>query len=132
MVKNIETIFAPLKATIEAQPLTLADLMELIGSFAQSHPVVGAAMAFNARDIYVEHLEGKSNTDTVNLYSQFIAEVYRRTFFNEESARRYGTADMLDSGEETLRGFADFVTASYAMEDRQIEAGSFHEAAKNQ
>ncbi len=118
MDTEIELIFAPLKATLEARPMGASDLMELIGSFAtRDASIVGQALAFHARDVMRE-------TNDTPAYPVLIAEIYRRAFFDREYAEKYETTQMLDQGPDVLREFVNYLTGSLAMDERQLAAGS--------
>ena len=122
MDTELELIFAPLKATLEARPMGASDLMELIGSFATGDSgTVAQAMAFHARDVMRE-------TNDATAYPALIAEIYRRAFFDREYAEKYETTQMLDQGAEMLRDFVSYLTCSLAMDERQLSAGSLLDA----
>lgn len=122
MDTELELIFAPLKATLEARPMDASDLMELIGSFATGDSgAVAQAMAFHARDVMRE-------TNDTTTYPALIAEIYRRAFFEREYAEKYETTQMLDQGPEVLRDFVSYLTCSLAMDERQLAAGSVFDA----
>ena len=122
MDTELELIFAPLKATLEARPMGASDLMELIGSFAaRDSSVVAQALAFHARDAMRE-------TNEPYEYSALIAEVYRRAFFDREYAEKYGTTEMLDRGAQVLRDFANHLIVSFAMDEHQFAVGSMLDA----
>jgi len=122
MDTEIELIFAPLKATLEARAMGASDLIELIGSFAtRDASIVGQALAFHGRDVMRE-------TNDTTAYPALIAEIYRRAFFDREYAEKYETSQMLDQGPEVLRDFVNYLTCSLAMDECQLAAGSLLDA----
>jgi hypothetical protein len=121
MDTEIEAIFAPLKATLEAQPHGASDLVELIGSFAMDSGTVAQALAFHARDVIRE------SRDPI-AYPALIAEIYRRAFFDRDYAARYGTTEMLDRGPHALQDFVNYLTTSFKMDESQLAAGSLLDA----
>ena len=116
MKKDIEMIFEPLKQTLLRHPLTDADLFEVIGGFAGSpNPEIAQAMCFHARDITQE------DGDQELAYNAILAEVYRRTFFDEQAADKYGTGSFARSGLDTLRGLSEHLCNNIAAEEHEID-----------
>jgi hypothetical protein len=109
MDSHTEVLFAPMKAALLREPYGICDLFELIGHWINTpRPDVGAAMAYHARDIL---------TENPNLnYSHVIAEVYRRTFFDPETAQKYGTLDMAQQPTHMHEAFVHHVVESLNMD----------------
>lgn len=125
MDHQMQTIFAPLKATLEARTFDFPDLLDIIAGFIHMDPNIAAGITNHARDILVED-------PTSTSLSPVIAEVYRRTFFDRAHAEKYGTQAMLDHGPEMMQDFVNHLCGSFAMDDMQAASGSFHEPARGQ
>lgn len=113
MTPEIKRIFEPVAAAICRQDLSIGDLLNIIGGFAGTSPRIAQAMAFHARDFMGELDDARDDTRT---YSNIIAETYRRTFFDEEQATKYGTEALYEQGPETLKSFADHLLSCFAMD----------------
>lgn len=121
MSDTIEIIFEPLKQALMARSYSAADVFHIIGGFAETSPPVAQAMAFHCRDIVAAaEAEGTEYT-----YKEVLVEMYRRTFFALEHAEKYGTANLIEQGEDMLRSFADYLITSLDMDDAQDVAQGF-------
>jgi hypothetical protein len=121
MHKDVQVIFDQLRQTLIKQELTDADLFDCIAGFASSpNPMIAHALASHARDICQDAEEGSYME-----YSVLIAEVYRRTFFDLEAAKLYGTEYIPLSGPENLMGLASHLLQACALEAIEIDPGQF-------
>ncbi len=113
MDQQTETYFAQLKGALEGQEYGLPDLLHVIGEFAGSErPYVGAALANHARDILEELPDDQELS-----YNDLIAETYRRTFYDEEGSKKYGTQYMRE--DDMLGAFSEHMVRSYEMQRLQ-------------
>lgn len=115
----MDSIFAPLRNAIMAREYQYADLFECIGGFsaAPHQGFIGAALAMHTRDILREDTEVALDCNAV------LAEAYRRTFFDETHALKYGTEMLAQQEPATLRTFANYVADSLQMDDIQHRSG---------
>ena len=90
--------------------LTDVDLFDLLGYFASVQPDMAHALCYHIRDILGETEEDAD-------YSQVVTEAYRRAFFDEETAKRYGTAHYAAST-ATLRLMVDTFKTQYDIATR--------------
>lgn len=125
MDAELELAFAPLKHAIEQQELSDVDLLDFIGGYALDNPRITQALAFHARDYLIE--AGSSDVT----YSAVIAEVYRRTFFDPDTSKLYGT-DGVFASRDALREFADMMTQRLTVDTLQVHPGSFISAPTQQ
>lgn len=100
--QEITAIFADLETVLRRTEYTDVDLFDLIGSFSDSSPTIAKAMSFHARDIL-----GSTNEEAN--YTDIMVEVFRRTFFDDEMAARYGT-NMMIGNPVQARGLVDYIT----------------------
>lgn len=121
MKPEMQAAFAPLQQRLQAKEYTDVDLLELIGEFAGHDPRVAQALAFHARDILVEHDQASQEVQ----YSCVLVEVYRRTFFDEETAKKYGTEHIPEKGPEELQALSTFLIHSLDADDMVASAGCF-------
>lgn len=108
----MEAIFAPLRTSIEARELTDIDMLDVIIGLTNTEPLYGIAFATSARDVLLE--SESSGTDVS--YGAVVAEGYRRTFFDIDTARPMGTDGLLQQGPQALKNFADHLIAGYVSE----------------
>lgn len=90
-VEQLKAAFVPLKDALIQYNLSDIDMLNLIGGYARSNPVIAQALTFHARDYLTER-----GTDAVS-YSDVIVEMYWRTFFDPEVSKLYGTAGFFPS-----------------------------------
>lgn len=114
MDKKMTQIFAPLKDAIESRDMGADDIFEIIGNFTVVNPGLAGAMALHARDFIRE----AQNPDMT--YSQLTAEVYRRTYFDPEAMKTYGTDELVNSTPELLQKFVEHLIQSFKMDDLGI------------
>lgn len=75
--------FQQLAAHFRAKEYTAADVQEFIARMAETSPQVGTALSRHLADI---------ETETPSMRpALMLATLYHRTFFDPESAERYGT-----------------------------------------
>lgn len=125
MDPKMHQIFEPLRQTLEARPYTDIDLFDLIGSMGAVGSEFSAAMALHSRDILQEAEDKDATID----YSCVVAEVYRRTFYDVDHARKYGTSRIVESpdGEAILQSLANNLMQNLAMDQALDAAGSLHQ-----
>lgn len=110
MDQEMNEIFAPLQAAIMAREYSKADVFDLLGSFAEGTPVVAAAMCFHLRDYFTT--EETESTP----WNAVLCELYRRTFFDIETATLYGTQEMAQQGPALMRQFVEFLSGNLRMD----------------
>lgn len=113
-----QEIFAPLAQAIEDTQHNYSDVFEYLGAAALGGQQVAAAAALNMRDYLIE------NDQVMPTPAKLLQEAYWRTFFNEATARKYETAQMLDAGEEVLRQFVEYMVGSLKMDTQQNAPGN--------
>lgn len=129
--QDTHMIFAPLKAALEAQPSRLADLMQLIAGFNESDPGMGQAMTLHVRDIDMEQSQIPAGSEgAIEGWPSLIAEVYRRTFFDLDYARLYGTTAMLKAGPDALQRLAQSIIDGLLMDNAEL--ATLHQAPSAQ
>lgn len=113
-----EEIFGPLSKAIEEANYGYEAVFEYFGAAALGGQHLVAAAAFNARDFVIEQ-QGSLPSPT-----KVMQEIYWRTFFREDTARKYETAQMLDAGEEVLRQFVEYMVGSLKMDQSATAPGA--------
>lgn len=117
----MQEIFAPLRDALHARPADAAGFLQIVAGFiTMDRPLVAHAMASHMSDILSEKQE-----DTED-WSRAVAEAYWRTFYEEAGSSRYGTGELLASGEDNMRQFTEMLLLDIAGEKFQDKAGSFH------
>lgn len=122
MSPEMTAIFLPLKNTLEAREFTVVDILAVIEGFLGSQNIPTAAAFTTHTRRAIEELP---DTATV---SEVIAESYRRTFFDAEHAKEFGTDYLLNEG--MLPAFVDHLVNCYAMDDMQSSMCSNHPATR--
>lgn len=119
MDPKMEAIFEPLRVAMSRKPHGIEDFFELVAGFAETNPGIAAAMLRNATDI---NRETKAPTSADESYTPTLVEVYRRTFFHRPTAELYGSAALLDQGDELMKEFVAYMVTSFAMDAAQDSA----------
>ena len=81
--------FEPAKEAIEKDEFGITDLFDIISPACVHMPVVGIAMVRHVHDILSEFYAKKDKEEIGG--GEVIAEMYWRTFFDPETADKYGT-----------------------------------------
>ena len=110
MHPDIREIFEPLRLAVIAWDLDDHDVFCLIGTAALDTPRVASAYALHMRDFIQENLEREFS------WSEAVAEIYRRTFFDIEHAKKYGTEELAQRGNDSLKEFVTYLTTSMQMD----------------
>lgn len=85
------------------------DAFTIVGNFIPVHPQIAHALAMHIADVLNEH---KADVD----WTDIIVETYRRTFFDRETASKYGTA-YIALDDEKVKHFADFIVNSFVIHE---------------
>lgn len=124
MNQELQSIFDSLAEGIRGQSFGEEDIYDIIGGFASmgaEHPMmarIASAMAFHVKDIFQESQEEMA-------YCEVAVEMYRRTFFDETYAVRYGTSNIMSQNQ--LIGLAKTVGGNLSM-DSEADARGAHQA----
>lgn len=110
MTPEISAIFEPLRLAITEQNYDDSDVFDLIGAAAEQSPITAVAYALHMRDFIRE------NSEREFTWAEAVAEVYRRTYFDEEQATKYGTQEVCKAGIDTMRNLAEYLTGSLKMD----------------
>ena len=114
MTPQIQEIFQPLHDILMAGDMEDSDVFDLLGNFSQETPAIAVAMSFHIRDYILERAEEQFG------WNEVISEAYRRTFFDEPHARKYGTQEMLERGPDYLKKFVDYMTGNLKMDEHMV------------
>ncbi len=117
MNQTQQACFDRFRAALEQKPYTLPDLLDIIGGFFETSPVVGIALIKHASDILADQ-------PLLSDYRGVIAEVYRRGFFDPTAAALYGTENLATT-DGMLVKFTDYLVASLEMDATQMNKGSY-------
>lgn len=115
--QQIQQIFEPLRLAIIAREYEDADAFELIGGAIMDNPQGAFAYSMHMRDFIFENQTRQFS------WSEAIAEVYRRTYFDIDHARKYGTEGLVEAGEDTLRKFVEYIVGSLNMDSASTQMG---------
>lgn len=93
MDPKVQPIFAQFKATLEAAPFDLPDLLDLFDGFVSSGQVAVALSINNHTRDFLHELRERG-AESVG-YGTLLAEAYRRTFCDLSYAGKYGTENIV-------------------------------------
>jgi hypothetical protein len=111
-------VFEPLRQVLAKQTFFDYTLYDIIADFVTVQPQVAYAMASHARDI-TQHEADEDMT-----YTDLVIEVYRRTFYDPDKSKEYGTSFYADDP-AMLQQLTNFMVDSYAMDAANHAAHQF-------
>ena len=109
-------IFQPLHETFLAIPYREIDLLDVIAGFCLETPHIAYALSSHTRDF----IESSGCTS----YAEIISEGYRRTFFDEDYANKYNSAQLFNMGPQKLQDFAKYLIDGLTGDNARMAARS--------
>lgn len=107
---RIDELFALLEAAIRISNYQQSDVFQVIADWsANGDRIVGHAMAEHAAAI-LRSIECQDAATIEWTCTDVIVEMYRRTFFHEETARRFGTHFLIEDLSLMERFVADMIS----------------------
>jgi hypothetical protein len=125
MDRKMQVIFNRLKADIASRHFTAGDMQDLISNFMENQPAIGMALLQHSRDILFEDVTDAAGQETgskeAHNYGDIVCEMYRRTFFEKETAAQYGMEVLTHTHAKAM---VDFIVSAGAMHDEATHEGS--------
>jgi hypothetical protein len=120
MTPEVEAIFQPLHEAFLEQKHEMADILDMLAGFSDDPHTsrIATALSLHARDILRE------DATFIERPPHLLSEMYRRTFFDVDTARVYGSSSLCEEGgEKMLKEFVDYLLLGFLADERQQASG---------
>lgn len=119
--------FQPLKDAFMSRDFYHAEIYDLLGGMAQHYIDIAPAMCYHIRDLLTEAANEPNADDERIQWNVLLAETFRRTFYDAETAALYGTEAYVNG--TIMQRITDFMVEKLAETDEPAKHPQLYSAA---